>query len=172
VIVVTVTRKVRRFAGGVCDLGLHVVWCPKYRRRVLGGRVAVRLRELIEQKATEREWEIIALEVMPDHVHLFVKHDAKSSASYVANQFKGFTSRVMREEFPHLKSSMPTLWSSSYFAASVGAVSANTVEKYINTQWERPLTKKGKEGTDGAPRVQVPPSPDLSPGSGPRRDAA
>ena len=67
------TRKVRRYSGGVYDLGLHVVWCPKYRRRVLGGRVAVRLRELIEQKATEKGWEIIAVEVMPDHVHVFVR---------------------------------------------------------------------------------------------------
>jgi putative transposase len=139
---VTVTRKVRRYSGGVYDLGLHVVWCPKYRRRVLGGRVAVRLRELIEAKAAEKGWEIITLEVMPDYVHLFVKHEPKASASYVANQFKGFTSRVLRQEFPHLKSRMPTLWSSSYFAASVGAVSAATVERYINTQWERP-SKKG-----------------------------
>ncbi|MGW2377922.1 IS200/IS605 family transposase [Kitasatospora sp. NPDC001683] len=114
---------------------MHVVWCPKYRRRVLGGRVAVRLRELIEQKAAEKDRESIALEVMPDHVHLFVKHEPKASASHVANQFKGFTSRVLRAEFPHLKSSMPTLWSSSFFVASVGAVSAETVEKYINTQW-------------------------------------
>ncbi|GAA1563310.1 hypothetical protein GCM10009731_17140 [Streptomyces globosus] len=142
---VTVTRKVRRFSGGVYELGLHIVWCPKYRRPVLGGRVAERLEELIRQKAGERGWEIVALEVMPDHVHLLVKHDPKSSASYVANQFKGFTSRVLREEFPHVKSRMPTLWSSSYFAASVGAVSAATVEKYIDTQWERP----GKKG-DGS----------------------
>nr|WP_244190428.1 IS200/IS605 family transposase [Streptomyces caeruleatus] len=84
---------------------------------------------------------------MPDHVHLFVKHDPKSSASYVANQFKGFTSRVLRTEFPHLKSRMPTLWSSSYFAASAGTVSATMVEKYINTQWERPWKKgKGAQG--------------------------
>ncbi|EWS93511.1 transposase IS200-family protein [Streptomyces filamentosus NRRL 11379] len=138
---VIVARKVRRFSGGVNDLGLHVVWCSKYRRPVLGDRVAERLDELIRQKAEERGWEIIALEVMPDHVRLFVKHDPKSSASYVANQFKGFTSRVLREEFPHLKSRMPTLWSSSYFAASVGAVSAATVEKYIDTQWERPWKK-------------------------------
>lgn len=134
---VAVTRKVRRFSGGVYDLGLHVVWCPKYRRRVLGGRVAERLDELIRQKADERGWEIVALEVMPDHVHLFVKHDPKASASYVANQFKGFTSRVLREEFGHLRSRLPTLWSSSYFAASVGAVSAATVRRYIDTQWER-----------------------------------
>ncbi|GAA0931012.1 IS200/IS605 family transposase [Streptomyces thermoalcalitolerans] len=141
-----VTRKVRRFSGGVYDLGLHVVWCPKYRRPVLGGRVAVRLEELIRQKADERGWEIVALDVMPDHVHLFVKHDPKSSASYVANQFKGFTSRVLRAEFPHLRSQLPTLWSSSYFAASVGAVSANTVRRYIDTQWERPWRKQKGDG--------------------------
>lgn len=141
----TVTRKVRRFSGGVYDLGLHVVWCPKYRRPVLDGRVAERLDELIRAKADEHGWEIIALEVMPDHVHLSVKHDPKSSASYVANQFKGLTSRVLRAEFPHLKSQMPTLWSSSYFAASVGAVSAATVEEYIDTQWERPWKKGEKE---------------------------
>ncbi|WGD45035.1 IS200/IS605 family transposase [Streptomyces cathayae] len=141
------TRKVRRFSGGVYDLGLHVVWCPKYRRPVLDGRVAERLDELIRAKADERDWEIIALEVVPDRVHLFVKHDAKSSASYVANQFKGFTSRVLREEFPHLRSRMPTLWSSSYFAASVGAVSAATVARYIDTQWERPQKKREGDGS-------------------------
>src|SRR4029079_14891854 len=144
---VTVTRKVRRFSGGVYDLGLHVVWCPKYRRSVLGGRVAERLDELIRQKAEERGWEIVALEVMPDHVHLFVKHDPKSSASYVANQFKGFTSRVLRTEFPHLRSQLPTLWSSSYFAAPVGAVSADTVRRYIDTQWERPWKKQKGDGS-------------------------
>ncbi|MCP2179332.1 putative transposase [Prauserella alba] len=134
---VSVTRKVRQFSGGVCDLGLHVVWCSKYRRRVLGGRVGERLDELIRQKADERGWEVVALEVMPDQVHLFVKHDPKSSASYVANQFKGFTSRVLREEFPHLRSRLPTLWSSSYLAASVGSVSADTVQEYVDTQSER-----------------------------------
>lgn len=138
---VSVTRKVRRFSGGVYDLGLHVVWCSKYRRPVLGGRVAQRLEELIRSKADERGWQIITVEVMPDHVHLFVKHDPKASASYVANQFKGYTSRALREEFPHVRSKLPTLWSSSYFAASVGAVSAETVQRYIDTQWERPWKK-------------------------------
>lgn len=77
----------------------------------------------------------MALEVMSEH--LFVKHDPKSSASYVADQFKGFTSRVLREEFPHLKSGPPRLWSSSYFAVSVGSASAETVRRHIDTQWER-----------------------------------
>lgn len=113
------------------------MWCPKYRRPVLTGAVAARLEELLRVKADEKRWEIVALEVMPDHVHLFVKHDPKASASHVVNQFKGFTSRVLREEFGHLKSRLPTLWSSSYFVASVGAVSQETVRQYIDTQWER-----------------------------------
>ncbi len=145
-VLVSVTRKVHRFSGGVYDLALHVVWCSKYRRPVLDGRVAQRLEDLVRNKAGERGWEITAVEVRPDHVHLSVKHDPKASASYVANQFKGYTSRVLREEFPHLRSKLPTLWSSSYFAASVGSVSADTVQRYIDTQWERPWKKKG-EGT-------------------------
>ncbi|MEV4645677.1 IS200/IS605 family transposase [Saccharopolyspora sp. NPDC049357] len=131
------TRRARHFSGGVYDLGLHVVWCPKYRRPVLDGPVAERLEELLRDKAAERGWEIPALEVMPDQVHVFVEHDPKSSASYVANQFKGFTSRVLRAEFPRLRSRLPTLWSSSYFAASAGALSADAVQQYIDSQQER-----------------------------------
>jgi putative transposase len=85
--------------------------------------------EAIRAKAEEKGWEIVALEVMPDHVHLFVKHSPKCSVSHVANPLKG--------------SQLPTLWSSSYFAASVGAVSAATVQRYIDTQWERPGQKEG-----------------------------
>jgi putative transposase len=137
-----VPRDVQVSAGAVYDLGLHIVWCPKYRRGVLGGRVAERLRELIEQKATENGWRIVACEIMPDHVHLLVKTGPKDSPSHVANQFKRYTSRVLREEFPHLRSRLPTLWSKSYFAATVGAVSAATVQRYIDTQYERPWRKE------------------------------
>ncbi|GAA1397936.1 IS200/IS605 family transposase [Catellatospora coxensis] len=84
---------------------------------------------MVRAEADGRGWEIVALEVMPDHVHLFVKHHPKDSASYVANRFKGFSSRILREEFLHLRSKLPTLWSSSHFAASVDAVSG--------AQWER-----------------------------------
>jgi putative transposase len=75
---------------------------------------------------------------MPDHVHLFVKTRPKDSPSHVANQFKGSSSRVLRSEFPHLRSRLPTLWSRSFFVASVGAVSAATVRRYLDTQYERP----------------------------------
>lgn len=118
-----------------------MVWCPKYRRAVLVGTVAGRCRELIGEKCAEHGWRIVALEVRPDHVHLFVKTTPKDSPAYVANQLKGFTSHELREEFPHLRSRLPTLWSRSFFVASVGAVSAATVQRYIDTQHERPWRK-------------------------------
>ena len=124
--------------GAAYSLGYHLVWCPKYRRPVLVGPVAARLRELIGQKCDEHGWSIVALEVMPDHVHLFVKADPEASPSYLANQFKGMSSRVLRQEFPALKKRLPTLWSRSYFASTVGSVSAATIKRYIDTQWERP----------------------------------
>jgi putative transposase len=137
-----VARDVQVSPGGVYDIGLHVVWCPKYRRPVLTGLVATRLRNLLNAKATEHEWQIVACEVMPDHVHLFVKTRPKDSPSFVANQFKGMTSRALRAEFPHLRSRMPTLWSRSFFVASVGVVSAASVQRYIDTQYERPWRKE------------------------------
>jgi len=134
-------RKVTLGVGGPYDLGYHVVWCPKYRRKVLIGDVATRCEALIREKCAEYDWSIVALEVMPDHVHLFVKAHPKHSPSYIANQIKGVTSRRLREEFPHLRSRLPTLWSRSFFVASVGAVSAATVQRYIDTQYERPWRK-------------------------------
>ncbi len=136
-------RQVTLGAGGPYDLGYHVVWCPKYRRQVLTGSVASRCDALIREKCAEHGWSVIALEVMPDQVHLFVKAQPKHSPSYVANQLKGATSRALRQEFPHLRSRLPTLWSRSFFVATIGAVSAATVQRYIDTQYERPWRKGG-----------------------------
>ena len=135
-------RDVRVSPGGAYDVGLHVVRCPKYRRPVLTGAVAARLRDLIDAKAAGHGWRVVACEVVPDHVHLFVKTRPPDSPSFVANQVKGATSRTLREEFPHLRSRLPTLWSRSYFVASVGAVSAVTVQRYIDTQYERSWRKE------------------------------
>jgi putative transposase len=140
-----VSRQVRTSPGAAYDLGYQVVWCPKYRRRVLDGRVKIRLEELIRARADEHGWQIISLEVMPDHVQLLVKAHPKDSPSYVANQFKGHTSHVLRQEFAHLRSQLPTLGSRSYFVASVGAVSAATVQRYIETQDEK-IPKPGVAG--------------------------
>jgi len=114
------------------ELGYRLVWWPRYQRPVLAAWVAVRCKELIRAKASEHNWRIVALEIMPDHVRLFVKAHPSDSPSRIANQPNGFTSRRLRAEFPHL----PTLWSRSYSEAGVGAVSAETVRLYCDTQNE------------------------------------
>jgi putative transposase len=118
----------------VYSLKYHVVWCPKYRRKVLVPPVDARLKELLYEKAAELGAEIHALDVMPDHVHLFLESDPTLAPAHIAAQFKGFTSRVLRDEFPSLKSRLPTLWSRSYYVGSVGHVSDATVRRYIEGQ--------------------------------------
>ena len=127
-----------RTAGAVHSIGMHLVWCPKYRRPVLEGRVADRLRSLIETKCAERGWKVEALGIMPDHVQLFVRTGPDASPALVAHQCKGFTSRVLRAEFPHLRSRLPTLWSRSYLVTSVGRISEATVRRYVAEQTTRP----------------------------------
>jgi REP-associated tyrosine transposase len=139
--IVATNRQVRIFPGGAYDLRLHVAWCPKYRWPVVGGEVAACLREPVDRKAAEHGRDVIALEVVPDQVHL-IMDNPKASASYAANRFKGFTSRALRSEFPHLRSRLPALWSKSYFAGSAGAVSAETVRRHTGTQYERPWRKE------------------------------
>ena len=121
-------------AGAVFSLKYHLVWCPKYRRPVLAKPVDRRLKALLQEKASELGMTIHTLEVMPDHVHLFVESDPTLCVAEIVNRLKGFTSRSLREEFPFLRSRLPTLWSRSYYAGSVGSVSEAVVRKYIEDQ--------------------------------------
>ena len=120
--------------GAVFSLKYHIVWCPKYRRPVLVDEVAFRLRGLLTGKAAELAMTIHALEIMPDHVHLFVASDPTRCVAEIVNRLKGFTSRLLRQEFPSLRSRLPTLWSRSYYAGTVGHVSEATVQRYIASQ--------------------------------------
>lgn len=124
----------RRNAGAVYSLKYHLVWTPKYRRSVLNEPIAKRLKELLYEKAKELEVEIEAMEIMPDHVHIFISTDPTESPAHLVNQFKGFTSFQLRDEFPELKTRLPTLWSRSYYVGSIGNVSEETVNKYIENQ--------------------------------------
>jgi putative transposase len=92
------------------------------------------LKELLHEKADALGATVEALEVLPDHVHLFVATSPTDAPQYLANQFKGYTSRVLREEFPALKSRLPSLWSRSYYVGSAGHVSTDTIQKYIEQQ--------------------------------------
>ena len=98
------------------------------------GSVETRLKELLVQKAEEIGASIEKMEVMPDHVQLFIKADPTMSPHFIVQQLKGYTSRMLRQEFPHLKSKLPTLWTRSYYAESVGHISEAVVKKYIEEQ--------------------------------------
>ena len=121
-------------SGAVFSLKYHLVWCPKYRRPVLEGAIEKRLREVLESVRAEHGWTIHVLEVMPDHVHLFIESDPIYSVAEIVNRLKGASSRILRSEFPALRSRLPTLWSRSYYAGTVGAVSDAVVRRYIESQ--------------------------------------
>jgi putative transposase len=127
----------KRFKSGkhvVYNLGYHIIWCPKYRRSVLTEEIAIRLKELLLEKSSEEGWEIVELEVMPDHVHIFVKVQPSDAPITIASRLKGYTSFKLRSEFPDLKKKLPTLWTRSFFVESVGCISEETIKKYIINQ--------------------------------------
>ena len=146
-----------RNAGAVFSLKYHLVFCPKYRKPVLQGPVAERLQVLLAAKAQELKATLHTLEVMPDHVHLCVESDPGMAPAKLAAQFKGYTSRILRQEFRHLRSQLPSLWSRSYYVGSVGHVSEATVRRYIENQKGRgPLNagplcpRSGRERAEAA----------------------
>ena len=112
----------------------HVVWCPKYRRSVLINGVDARLKELIKETCVHLHVEIIELEVMPDHVHLLMEVDPPFGVHRAVKQIKGYSSRILREKFPWLKSRLPSLWTNRYFVSTVGGAPLSVIRQYIENQ--------------------------------------
>lgn len=112
----------------------HVVWCPKYRRRVLVNGVDERLKDIIREVCAEIHADLIEMEVMPDHVHLLVEVDPQYGIHRAVRLIKGRSSRLLRDEYPWLKSRLPTLWTNSYFVSTVGGAPLKTVRQYIENQ--------------------------------------
>jgi len=128
------TKRWKHSRTTVHNIGYHLIWCPKYRRKILVGEVANRLKELLIEKADEIDTSIETIEIMPDHIHLFIKTPPTASPHWVVQQLKGHTSRVLRSEFPSLKTRIPSLWTRSYYVESVGHISEDSVRKYIEEQ--------------------------------------
>ncbi|MEG4173003.1 MULTISPECIES: IS200/IS605 family transposase [unclassified Microcoleus] len=112
----------------------HIVWCQKYRRKVLIEGVDARLKEILLEVATECGSELIEMEVMPDHIHLLVECDPQFGIAKLIRYMKGRSSRYLRQEFPWLKSRLPTLWTNSYFIATVGGAPISVIKQYIENQ--------------------------------------
>jgi putative transposase len=115
----------------------HVVWCPKYRRKVIGGRMEQRLKEVIAEVIAEKGAWLIELETMPDHVHLLVEVDPQLGVHKLVTAIKGRSSRLLREEFAWLKSRLSSLWTNSYFVATVGGARLSVIKRYVETQKDR-----------------------------------
>jgi putative transposase len=118
----------------IFNIGYHLIWCTKYRKPMLKLQIEKRLKFLLLEKAKEMDVNIVKLEIVPDHLHMFVKCSPVDPPHFIVQQFKGYTSHIMRKEFSELRTRVPTLWTRSYYCESVGHISENTVKKYIEDQ--------------------------------------
>jgi len=112
----------------------HIIWCPKYRRKVLVNEVEKRFKNILTKISSEKKVDIIEMEIMPDHVHLLVELDPQYGEHRFIKNVKGITSRLLRKEFKYLTTKLPTLWSNSYFVSTVGGAPLKTIKKYIESQ--------------------------------------
>ena len=112
----------------------HIVWCPKYRRKVLVEDVAERLKQIISEVCQEHQAEVLHLEVMLDHVHLLVECDPQFGIHRLVRLIKGRSSRLLRQEFSVLKRKLPTLWTNSNFVSTVGGAPLSVIKQSIENQ--------------------------------------
>ena len=113
----------------------HVVWVTKYRRPVLTQQIEARLKEILQNIATEIQVDILEMEVGDlNHVHLLLSLDPQFGVHKVVKRFKGASSRYLRKEFPELTKRLPTLWTNSYFVATVGGAPLAKIKEYIQNQ--------------------------------------
>lgn len=112
----------------------HIIFCPKYRRKVLVNGIDDRVKELFYQYQTDFGYEVLDIEVMPDHIHALLDIPPTKNISKLIGCIKGKMAHQLRQEFPYLKSRLPSVWTRSYFVSSVGAVTLEVVKKYIENQ--------------------------------------
>jgi putative transposase len=126
----------RRKETCVFLINYHLIWCPKRRRRILVGPLKERLERIIRETAPELESEVLALEIMPDHLHLFLSATPQWAPNQLVGRLKGKSARVLRQEFPELLR-MPSLWTRSFFCSTAGNVFSKTIARYIAEQTTR-----------------------------------
>ena len=112
----------------------HVIWCTKYRRKVLDTQIQGRLKQLIRDKQNEYGYEIREVETQAEHVHLLIEIPPTDAVDKIVGKIKSYTSKVLREEFPSLKSRLPSLWTRSKFVSSCGGVTLQVIKDYLEGQ--------------------------------------
>ena len=116
------------------NIQYHIVWCTKYRRKIIINNFEEDLKSILISICIDNGWEIIELETMPDHVHIFLKSDMKSSPHKIISQLKGRSSFKLRQKYEWLKTRLPCLWTRSYYIDSIGNANSETIKKYIINQ--------------------------------------
>jgi len=112
----------------------HIIFCPKYRRKVLVNGIDTRLKAIIGEVAADMRVEVLEMEIMPDHVHLLCEIDPQLGVHKFVKHLKGRSSRLLRQEFAELRSRLPTLWTNAYFVATVGGAPLAVIKQYIANQ--------------------------------------
>lgn len=119
---------------GVYACEYHIIWCTKYRRSVLSPEIQERLKALILDAQQKYDYKVRAVETMPDHVHLLVSIPPTETVATIVGRIKGYTSKILREEFPKLQTRLPNLWTRSRFVASTGGVTLEALKQYVESQ--------------------------------------
>ncbi len=123
----------------------HIVWCPKYRRKILVDKVEKRLKGIIKDICKEKNVELLEIECDKDHIHILVDVDPQFGVHKFIKLAKGRSSKILREDFPFLKKILPTLWTNSYFVSTVGGAPISVVKQYIENQKTRYEDIKSKK---------------------------
>ena len=127
-------KKYQTSAHLVYSCQYHVIFCPKYRRKILINEIYDRLVEIFSETADKHQFQIIEQEIMPDHVHLLLEVDPQLGVYLITKRIKGRSSRILRKEFKWLCSRLPTLWTNSYFVSSIGGAPMQIVKQYVERQ--------------------------------------
>ena len=128
-----VSQRWTKSKTSVHNVAYHLIWCPKYRRKVLTDQVEIRLKQLLYEKSKSNGYSIESMEIMPDHVHLFIKTKPNISVSAIIKHLKGYSSFKLRNKFSDLKK-YKSLWTHSYYCETIGLISENNIIKYIAMQ--------------------------------------
>lgn len=127
-------KELKHNKTSVVNINYHIIFCPKYRRKILVDGIDERLKEILKDAAEGMGCSIESMEVMPDHVHLYLKGSPTIPVHLIVKNLKGISSKILRAEFPEINRRLPSLWTRSYYCETIGCISEETIKKYIEEQ--------------------------------------
>ena len=127
-------KQLKHNKTSVVNINYHIIFCPKYRRKILVDGIDERLKEILKDAAEGMGCSIESMEVMSDHVHLYLKGSPTIPVHLIVKNLKAISSKTLRAEFPEINRRLPSLWTRSYYCETIGCISEETIKKYIEEQ--------------------------------------